>query len=124
MPAPLMETHRMEPFPTERILREEEEEDHIGLSLLTCLCATTCMCWCTRASSSLPAMMQNKQHESLMQHCHLTKNNSPSPLLWSISRSFLMLSSLAWRVCFCVSILVSSSCKKKRERDQMTWLAR
>jgi hypothetical protein len=44
------------------------------------------MCWCTRASSSLP-----------------------SPLLCSISSSFLMLSSRACRVCFCVSIRVSSS---------------
>ncbi len=33
----------------------------------------------------------------------------PSPLFWSISSSFLMLSSLALSVCFWVSILISSS---------------
>ena len=38
---------------------------------------------------------------------------SPSPLLWSISSNFLMLSSRAWRVCFCVSIRVSNSYKEK-----------
>lgn len=38
--------------------------------------------------------------------------NLPSPLLCSISSSFLMLSSRACRVCFCVSIRVSSSCRK------------
>ena len=39
---------------------------------------------------------------------------SPSPLLCSISSSFLMLSSRACSVCFCVSIRVSSSCKNNR----------
>jgi len=29
----------------------------------------------------------------------------PTPLFWSISRSFFMLSSRAWSVCFWVSIL-------------------
>ena len=33
----------------------------------------------------------------------------PSPLLCSISKSFLILSSLAWSVCFCVSIRISNS---------------
>ena len=37
-------------------------------------------------------------------------SNLPSPLFCSISSSFLMLSSLAVSVCFCVSILISSSC--------------
>ena len=43
---------------------------------------------------------------------------SPSPLLWSISSNFLMLSSRAWRVCFCVSIRVSNSYKKGKESIQ------
>lgn len=37
--------------------------------------------------------------------------NLPIPLDWSISNSFLMLSSRADSVCFCVSIRSSSSCK-------------
>ena len=35
----------------------------------------------------------------------------PSPLFCSISSSFLMLSSLAVNVCFCVSIRISNSCE-------------
>ena len=58
----------------------------ICVYLCTCFCATICICWCTLASSSLP-----------------------SPLVCSISSSFLMLSSLALSVCFWVSILISSS---------------
>ena len=54
--------------------------------LRTCFWATICICWWTLASSSLP-----------------------SPLVCSISSSFLMLSSLALSVCFWVSILISSS---------------
>lgn len=35
---------------------------------------------------------------------------SPIPLLWSISSSFLMLSSRAFNVCLCVSLRISRSC--------------
>lgn len=38
---------------------------------------------------------------------------SPTPLFWSISKSFLMLSSLDCNVCFWVSILSSNSCGPK-----------
>ncbi len=44
--------------------------------------------------------------------------NSPSPLLCSISSSFLMLSSLACRVCFWVSMRVSSSCGEAKEKSR------
>lgn len=40
-------------------------------------------------------------------------NYLPTPLFWSISKSFFILSSLDCKVCFCVSILSSSSCGKK-----------
>lgn len=48
--------------------------------------------------------------------------NSPIPLFCNISKSFLMLSSRAMRVCFCVSRRISSSYKKnkrKRRRKNM-----
>lgn len=57
----------------------------------------------------------NVKHHSLKQfEEEVAINDSPIPLFWSISRSFLMLSSRACSVCFCVSILNSSSYNKKR----------
>ena len=82
---------------------------------ITCLWATACICWCTLASSSLPVKCKvgNFIKKTLVESQQM-QFYSPSPLLWSISSNFLMLSSRAWRVCFCVSIRVSNSCKQKK----------
>ena len=96
----------------------------------TCFWATICMCWWTRASSSLPAdenqlIFTKKRKEKLGFEFENIKRLIPSPLFCSISSSFLMLSSLAVNVCFCVSIRISNSCEDLQDvlqRQSKTYL--